>query len=67
MLSPVLDDLEANSHHYLAGMPEERRIAVVAEAGRMRERLSTIPWYADSARKCGAVYWLSLAISYRGE
>lgn len=61
------DDLNETSKTYLEGFAPERVEAIVAEARRMRERLSTIPWYAKGAAREGTTYWLRLAISYRGE
>lgn len=37
------------------------------EAQRLKERLSSIPFYAEKAKRLGDRYWLSLAGSYRGE
>lgn len=67
MLRLAIDDIETISRTYLEGFPEDRRRAIVAEAERKRARLSSIPWYAEKARKRGAAYWLSLSISYMGE
>lgn len=61
------DDLETLSKIYLAGFPEDRRRAILAEARSLRARLSSIPWYGEKARKGGQLYWIRSAISYRGE
>jgi hypothetical protein len=47
--------------------PEVRRKAIVAEAIRLQERLSSTPFYANRAKKEGPKYWLSRCISYAGD
>jgi hypothetical protein len=59
-----LDEL---SKIYLANSEEKNRRAILAEARRLRERLSSIPWYANKAQKSGGLSWLQLAISYAGD
>lgn len=67
MLRPAMDDLETISETFMPGSEPARRRAIVAEAQRLRTRLSSTPWYADRGRRHGAAYWLQLAISYEGE
>jgi len=61
------DDLDVTSRTYLKGFAENRRRAIVAEARRLRARLSSIPFYAGKEKRRGSELWLRLAISYEGE
>lgn len=65
--APEDDELARLATTYLAGLPEHRQRAILAEARRKRARLSSIPWYANKARNGGEEYWLRSAISYMGE
>ena len=67
MQQPESDDLELTSRTFLEGFAENRRRAIVAEARRLRERLSSIPFYAEKEKRRGAELWLRLASSYEGE
>lgn len=48
-------------------IPLERAVPIALEAARQRERLSSIPFYANRAAKDGNAYWIRMAISYRGD
>ena len=61
------DDLEEVAKTYLEGFPPDRVRAIVAEARRKRERLSSIPFYAEKEKRRGSELWLRLAISYAGD
>ena len=60
------EDLFRTSLTYLNGFRVTRVAAILAEAGRLRERRSSIHWYAEKARNDGPEFWLRLAISYAG-
>lgn len=66
-IEPEKYDLKTISETYLDGFPEDCRRVIVQEAQRLQERLSSIPWYADRARKSGGTSWLHYAISYSEE
>ncbi|EPZ16176.1 hypothetical protein M622_03080 [Thauera terpenica 58Eu] len=61
------DDLDDVAVTYLKGFPPDRVRAIVAEARRLRARLSSIPFYAEKEKRRGSELWLRLAISYAGE
>ena len=61
------DDLDDVAVTYLNGFPPDRVRAIVAEARRLRARLSSIPFYAEKEKRRGSELWLRLAISYAGE
>ncbi|GEM_PF-6176459 len=48
-------------------LPPERIAAIEREAQRLKERLSSIPFYAKKAKKEGFAYWMRLAASYQGD
>jgi len=67
MPAPEKDELKTISETYLPSCDQNRRRAILAEARRLRGRLSSIPWYAEREKKSGPILWLRLAISYAGE
>lgn len=66
-LEPEKDEITEAADAYLGGMDQMRRYAIEAEARRLRERLSLIPFYADKERRHGVGSWVMLALSYEGE
>ncbi len=67
MPSVEKDEIEIASETFLTVKDPARRRAIVAEAQRLRARLSSIPWYADKEKRHGPKAWLQLASSYGGE
>lgn len=67
MPSVEKDEIEKASETFLSGLDPKRQRAIVAEAQRLRARLSSIPWYADKEKRHGPKAWLQLALSYGGE
>lgn len=65
--APEKDPIEIVATSFLKGFAPERVVVIVAEAKRLRERLSSTAWYAEQERRTGARLWLNLAVSYRGE
>lgn len=61
------DDIETVAEHYLPSCDAKTRRAILAEARRLRERRSSIPWYKEEERLCGQRLWLQLAMSYQGD
>lgn len=62
---PMMYGLEALAETYLGGFLEADKRVIVQEAQRLQGRLSSIPWYAEKARKSGGTSRLHYAISYR--
>jgi hypothetical protein len=44
-----------------------RWVPIAREAQRLKERLSSTPFYSERAAREGDNYWVRLSISYRGE
>jgi hypothetical protein len=44
----------------------DRQIPIAREAQRLKERLSSTPFYARRAEKEGDYFWVSWSLSYRG-
>jgi hypothetical protein len=66
-LPDVTDELDKIAETFLQGFEPNRVRAILAEARRLRERRSQIPWYQQQAQNRGEVLWLQLAISYAGD
>lgn len=45
----------------------EREAAIERESQRLKERRSSIPFYAKKAKRDGDAYWRQLAASYQGD
>lgn len=45
----------------------KRWVPIAREAQRLKERLSSTPFYANQAATEGDIYWVRSSISYRGE
>jgi hypothetical protein len=61
------DELSRLSKSLHGGLEDKYRLAILQEARRKKERLSSIPWHANKARRFGERYWLDLSSSYGGE
>lgn len=62
-----LPSLDPSSLSYLDRFPPDRIPAIVREARRLKGARSSIPFYADKAKRDGDVLWLRLAASYQGD
>lgn len=51
---------------WLPESPMSQIIPIAREAARLRERLSSTPFYAKRAQEEGESYWVRRSISYQG-